>query len=138
MKISNRYAEHMQNFSVSLMIPSHAYNQVDPTRERIMEEGAFVDASTKTWCNLGLSVTPKAHTFEDHEIEYMQALHGLGDKTKDFIELSHLDAARQDRRKQVLRKYNQKHESQHKVEHQSSYPKVQKAKGKTRAKSTLH
>ena len=41
----------------------------------------------KTWHKLGLSVTPKAHIFEYHAIESMQALNGMGDKTEDFIEL---------------------------------------------------
>ena len=70
--------------------------QVYPTCER-REAGDFVAASMKTWHKLGLNVTPKARIFEDHAIEYMQTLSGLGDKTEDFIELYHKDGARQDR-----------------------------------------
>ena len=84
----------------------------------------------KTWRKLGLSVTQKAHIFEDHAIESMQALNGLGDKTKYFIELSHQYVAPQDRCKQGLRYYKKKHESQHKAEHRASHQKVHKVKEK--------
>ena len=47
-----------------------------------------------TWRKLGLSVTPKSHIFEEHAIEPMQALYGMGDKTKYFIEFSQQDGAR--------------------------------------------
>ena len=70
--------------------------QVESTRERIREAGYFVTASMNTWRKLGLSVAPKAHIFEDHAIEFMQDFNGLGDKTKDFIELSHKYGASQD------------------------------------------
>ena len=60
--------------------------QVDPNHERIRDSGDFVYSSMKTWRNIGISVTPKAHTFEDHTIESMQALNGMGDKTEYFIE----------------------------------------------------
>ena len=59
------------------------------------------DSSMRTWRNIGLSITPKAHIFEDHTIDPMQALNGLSDKTEDFIELYHQDDARQNRRTQV-------------------------------------
>ena len=84
----------------------------------------------KTCRKIGLSVTPKEHIFEDHTIEYMQALNGLGDKIKDFIDFSHQDGARQDRHTQGLKDYMQKHESQHKADNQESHPKVQEVKEK--------
>ena len=84
----------------------------------------------KTWQKIGLSVTPKAHIFEEHSIESMQTLNGLGDNTKDFIDFPHQDGACHDRRKQGLRGYNQKHESQHKSEDRASHPKVQEVKEK--------
>ena len=68
--------------------------QVDRTCERIIEAGSSVAASMKTWRKIGLSVTPKAHIFEDHAIESMQAINGLGVTTEDFIELSHQYGAR--------------------------------------------
>ena len=71
----------------------------------------------KTWQKLILSVTPKAHIFEDQAIDSMKALNGLGDKTEDFIEFSHQDGACQDIHTQGLREYNHKHESQHKADH---------------------
>ena len=48
--------------------------QVEPTGERIIESGDFVAASMKTWHKLGISVTPKSNIFEDHTLEFMQAL----------------------------------------------------------------
>ena len=83
--------------------------QVEPTRDRIRYAGSFVADSTKTWRNLGLSVTPKAHNFEYHEIESMQDINGLGYTTKDFIELYHQYGACQDIHSQGLREYKQKH-----------------------------
>ena len=55
--------------------------QVDPTCQRIIEAVYFVDASTKAWFNLVLSVTPKAYIFEVCAIYSMQTLNSLGDKT---------------------------------------------------------
>ena len=45
--------------------------QVESTHERIREARDFVDASMNIWHNIGFSVTPKAHIFEDHTIESM-------------------------------------------------------------------
>ena len=104
--------------------------KVEPTRERIREAGNFVSAFMKTWRKLGLSVTPKSNIFEYHAIESMQALNIIVNKTKYFIELSHQDGARQDRRTQGLMYYNKKHDPQHKAEHRASPPKVHKVKGK--------
>ena len=43
MKISNRYAEHMQNFSVSLVVPSHAYGKLtEPMRGSESQEIFFL------------------------------------------------------------------------------------------------
>ena len=52
---------------------------------------------------LGLSVSPKTHSFEYHAIESIQDLNGLGDKTEYFIELSHQDGVCHDRRTQDFR-----------------------------------
>ena len=59
--------------------------KVDPTCDSIREAGSFFAASMKTWRKLGLSVTQKSHTFEDHIIEYIQALNSLGDNNEAFI-----------------------------------------------------
>ena len=100
----------------------------DPTYESIIEKGYFVADSMKTWRKPGLSVTQKEHIFEDHAIDSMQDLNGVGDMTEDCIELSHQYGARQDRHRQGLRDYNQNNESQHKADNSSSHPKVQEAK----------
>ena len=71
----------------------------------------------KTWCNLGLSVTPKAHIFEYHAIESMQDINSLGDNIEYFIDLSHQDITHQDRHTQGLRDYKEKHKYKHKAEH---------------------
>ena len=39
----------------------------------------------KTWSNPGFSVTPNANIFEDHAIDYMQTLNGMGDNTEYFL-----------------------------------------------------
>ena len=70
-----------------------------------------------TWRRIRLSVTPKAHIFEDNEIESMQALNCLVDKTRYFIELSHQDGACQYRCTQGLRGYKKKHTYQQKANH---------------------
>ena len=65
----------------------------------------------ETCSKLGIGVTPKAYIFEDHNIDKMQDLNGLVDKTKYFIGLSHQYGACQYKFTQVLRYYKQKHES---------------------------
>ena len=105
--------------------------------ERIRKAGDFVAASMETWRVLGLSVSLKAHIFEDPAVDSMEALNGLGHKTKDSIELSHQDGARQDRHTQGLRDHKQKYESQHKAEHQSSHPNVHKVDENTRKKRKI-
>ena len=111
--------------------------QVDPTLESIREQGYFFAVSMVIWRQLGLIITPKARIFEDHVIDSMQDLNVLGDNTKYFIELSHQYGERQDRRKQGIRYYKQKHQSQHKAELRESYPQVQELKEKMRAKRNL-
>ena len=58
--------------------------QVEPARESIRESRYFVAAYMKTQINIVISFTPKAHIFEDHVIESMQDLNGVGDKNKYF------------------------------------------------------
>ena len=91
----------------------------------------------RTWRELGISVIPKAHIFEYHAIYFMQALNGLGYKTKDFIEFSHQYGTRKDIHTEGLRDYRQKHDYQHNADHRASYPKVQKVKEKMRTKRKL-
>ena len=117
MKMANRYSEHMQKLLHQIDGAFSCLRKLDPTRDRIREAGYFVAASTKTWGNLGISVTPKAHIFEDHVIDSMQALNSLGYNTECFIEFSHQYVAHQDRQTQGLRDYKQNHESQHNAEH---------------------
>ena len=38
----------------------------------------------ETWSNPGPSVTPEANIFKDREVEYIHAINGLGDNTKDI------------------------------------------------------
>ena len=45
--------------------------KIDPTHEKIREAGDFFYASMEICYKLGLSVTPKAHIFEDHSVESM-------------------------------------------------------------------
>ena len=68
----------------------------------------------------------------------MQALNGLGDNTKYFIELSHQDSEIQDRLTQGLQNYKHKHEYQHKAENWALHPKLQEVKKKIVAKKKLH
>ena len=72
----------MQTFSIRLVVNSNYYINFEPTHESIRVAGAFVVASMETWCKIRLSVTPKENIFEDHAIESMRYLNGLGDKTK--------------------------------------------------------
>ena len=58
-----------------------------------------------TWNKLGLIVTPKAHIFKEHNIESMQDLNGMCDKTEYFIDLYHQDIACKDRRTQGIKDY---------------------------------
>ena len=119
MKMSNRYAEHMQKLLRQIDDAFSFLRQVDPTLERIREAGYFVAACTKTWHNIIISFKLKAHIIEDHAIESIQDLNGMDDKTKYFIEFPHQDDALQDRRTQGLRNYKQKHEYQHKAEYRA-------------------
>ena len=42
--------------------------KVDPTHERIIEAGYFAASYMETWYKIGLSVTPKAHIVEHHDL----------------------------------------------------------------------
>ena len=79
----------------------------------IRETGYFVPASMETCHKLEIIVTPKAHIFEDHAVDSMQDLNGLGDKTKYFIEFSHQGSAYKDRHTHSIRYYNQAYKYQH-------------------------
>ena len=118
MKISNIYTENMQNFFVSLMVPSNAYNKLNQHLRGSDRQDIWLLPPWIPGASLDLVSHKKNICFEDHAIESAQALNGMGDKTEDFIESSHQYGACKDRLTQGLRDYRQKNESQHKAENQ--------------------
>jgi hypothetical protein len=42
-----------------------------------------------------LSITPKVHAIEDHMVDQIRCLKGIGDLGEDFVERSHQDGIRQ-------------------------------------------
>ena len=51
----------------------------------------FIATAMRLWRGLGNSVTPKVHAVEDHLLDQIRRLKGIGDLTEDFIEKSHQD-----------------------------------------------
>ena len=88
MKISNRYAEHMQNFSVILRETSTNYGKLNQLVRGPDKQKLFFP-STEIFHKLGLSVTPKAHIFEDQETYPMQGFNDMGDNTEYSIDMPH-------------------------------------------------
>ena len=111
--------------------------KVDPTLERIREAGSFVVASMETCRQIWLSVTPKSHISEDHAIDSMQAINGMGDNNEDFIELLHQYDAQQDRWTQAPRDHKHKYKAQRKADNQESGPKSKNMNEKTRVENKL-
>ena len=87
MKMSNRYTEHIKKLLRRIYYALSCLQKVDLNRERIREAEYFAAISMETWINLGLSVTPKVHIFEDYAVESTHNLNCMGDKTVGFIEL---------------------------------------------------
>ena len=91
----------------------------------------------ETCRQIWLSVTQKSHIYEDHAIDSMQAINGMGENNEDFIELLHQYDAQQDRWTQALRDYKHKDKTQSEAEHQESRPTSQNMNEKTRIEKKL-
>jgi cell division septum initiation protein DivIVA len=59
--------------------------------EHIIKLESFIATALKLWRGLGNSITPKVHAIEDHLVEQIWRLKGIGDLSEDFIEKSHQD-----------------------------------------------
>jgi hypothetical protein len=57
----------------------------------IVKLEGFIDTAMKLWRGFGNSITPKVHTIEDHLVEQVRRLKGIGDLGEDFIEKYHQD-----------------------------------------------
>jgi len=65
-----------------------------PTEQKLAsklweESVSFLAAGLKYWRRLGLSITPKMHTLEDHVLLKMQIEKGLWNKDEEFVERAH-------------------------------------------------
>ncbi len=72
-------------FSISRM-PSGTVSD-----EHIVKLESFIATALKLWRGLGNSITPKVHAIEDHLVEQVRRLKGIGDLGEDFIEKYHQD-----------------------------------------------
>ena len=89
--ISNGY----RDLLITLGEAFRSLRKVDPTDADFETCQNFIDRSMSKWRELNLSVTPKAHLFEDHAVNQMKNVPGgLGHKTEDFVERNHQDGVR--------------------------------------------
>lgn len=72
----------------------------------------YMSKAMEQWRGFGFSVTPKAHILEDHAVDQMLRLGGIGDYLEDFIELSHQSGKRSEVRTKGLINFEQRHKSQ--------------------------
>lgn len=54
----------------------------------------LADLALRLWRGLDLSITPKVHAIEDHMVDQIRRLKGIGDLGEDFVERSHQDGIR--------------------------------------------
>ena len=59
--------------------------------EQIIKLENFIATAMRLWRDLGNSITPKVHAIEDHLVDQIRRLKGIGDLSEDFIEKSHQD-----------------------------------------------
>jgi hypothetical protein len=69
-----------------------------------------VEALSKQWRDIGLSVTLKAHIMEQHIVPFNNK-YGLGDKEESFIESGHQIGIKENRRYQGMTNFEKKMEA---------------------------
>jgi len=85
----------------------------------------YISKAMALWRKFGFSVTPKAHILEDHAVEQMRRLGGIGDYLEDFIELSHQSGKRGEWQTKGLTNFEQRQSSQMQNERRRTEPAVE-------------
>ena len=101
----------------------------NPTCQDVDKAREFVTKTMERWRSIGLSVTPKAHVFEDHAVEKMNDyldFGGLFDMLEDFVELSHQEGARLQHQFRSMPNFEQKHNAIHRAERVQTDPVVKR------------
>ena len=101
-----KFCNDHRDLLISLGEAFRLLRKIDPTEMHFEECKNYIETSMSKWRELNLSVTPKAHLFEDHALSQMKNVPGgLGHKTEDFVERNHQDGIRLDRRLHGLTDY---------------------------------
>jgi hypothetical protein len=106
-------------FSISRM-PSGTVSD-----EHIVKLESFIATALKLWRGLGNSITPKVHAIEDHLVEQIRRLKGIGDLSEDFIEKSHQDGIIDNSRTKNSLSHDAKARQHSRREHKHLLPSVQ-------------
>jgi hypothetical protein len=93
---------HQLEHTLGLLDATFYYlNIPHPTYDEKKEARHAVEALSKQWSDIGLSVTLKAHVMEQHVVPFNNK-YGLGDKEESFIESGHQIGIKENRRYQGM------------------------------------
>jgi hypothetical protein len=95
------------------------------TDEILADAKQFRDKILELERYLGVSITPKSHSAEDHFIELMELHQGFGDLDESFGEQNHQTLFKFQRRFIGRKAYGQRQESIEKAKAKADHPKVQ-------------
>ena len=88
-----------------------------------------VEAISKNWRMMGLSISLKAHVLEKHTCDFHDEW-GVGDKEESFIEQGHQIGLKDDRRYCGLKNFKKRTESTLKVRSIATHPLVMEQRSK--------
>jgi hypothetical protein len=84
----------------------------------------FVTTALKLYHELGLKISPKAHSIEDHLCEQLLRLKGTGNLGEDFVEQSHKDGIKKEARSWNAWNRDEAAKQHCKWEHKQNLPEV--------------
>ena len=67
----------------------------------------FVNTALRLYWELGLKISPKAHTIEDHLCEQLLLFKGVGDLGEDFVKQSHQGGIKKEARSRNARNHDE-------------------------------
>jgi hypothetical protein len=97
------------------------------TEEHIAKLQRFVAEGMKLWREMELSTeAPKPHAIEDHLIDQIIRFNGIGDLGEDFVEQSHQDGIKDDKRTRTIKDRATEAKIHCRGEHKRKLPAVQR------------
>jgi hypothetical protein len=107
--------EKVQQLEHTLGLLDAAFYYLNIPHPRKKKAGYAVEAVSKQWRNIRLSVTLKAHIMDQHIVPFNNK-YGLGDKEESFIESGHQIGIKKNCRYQCMTNFEKKMEASLKVQ----------------------